>query len=300
MKQARPSFSKLRIYGPWALVLGISVALLLPLPQPGDSGWGPLLWDWGHVPLFAALGWSFALRQGKPGHGTRWLVALSLLVLIPFLLEGLQALTSRNPDWRDGLHGVLGGLAGFSIRLSGHLSGHRRGSMLTASILLVLTASWPLIWYGSALIPGKKAFPYLTPFMWWGATPFWALETEGVERPLEYQAGAVVLPVETGGHTSLQYWPPTGPWSDFTRLSIRCRSGAASPFLLGVRVDGQEPTRRLRLQATVVPGDNELLIQMTGQGDAREVLGCVRKLTLFAQDPGTQGHLLIERISLLP
>lgn len=300
MKQARPSFSKLGIYGPWALVLGISVALLLPLPQPGDSGWAPLLWDWGHVPLFAALGWSFAPRREKPGKRSRWLVPASFLVLFPFALEGMQALTARNPDWRDGLHGVLGGLAGLLMQVARQKSPRRKGSLLTVSILLLLTASWPLIWYGSALIQGKKAFPHLTPFPWLGETPFWTMETEGMERPLEYEAGIVVWPVEPRGHTSLHYWPPTGPWSEFTRLSIRCRSGAASPFLLGVRVDRQEPTRRMRLQATVNPGDNELLIQMTGQGDAREVLGRVRKLTLFSQDPGTQGRLLIERISLLP
>lgn len=300
MKQGLPSFSKLGIFGPCALILGISVALLLPLPQPGDSGWGPLLWDWGHVPLFAALGWSLAPRRGKPDEGFRWFLAVSCLVLLPFLMEGMQALTSRNPDWRDGLHGMLGGLAGLTFRFAWHQSCRRKWALLAMSVLLLLTASWPLICYGSALIPGRNAFPHLTPFTWLGTTPFWVMEVGGVERPLEYEAGTVILPVEPSGHTSLQYWPPTERWSDCTRLSIRCRSETASPFVLGVRVDGQESSRRLRLQATVHPGDNELLIPLADGSDAAEVLRAVHKLTLFSQDPGTQGWLLIERISLVP
>ncbi|WP_038165618.1 hypothetical protein [Verrucomicrobium sp. BvORR106] len=301
MKATPPARSrKLASYAPWGLAAGIALALLLPLPQPAESGWEPLLWDWGHVPLFAALGWSLVPRRGTEGGSSRRLLALLCLVILPFLLEGMQALTSRNPDWLDGLHGVLGGLAGYSIRLAGHRSRGGRWGLVTMATMLILIASWPLIWYGTALISGRNGFPQLTPFEWYGTTPFWAMEMEGTERPLEYEASAVVLPVTLKGHTSLQHWPPQESWAGHTRLSIQCRLAAPSSFVLGVRVDGEKPTQSLRLQATVNPGGNDLQIPLTEGGDASTVLQRVHKLTLFTQDADTQGRLVIEKIQLLP
>lgn len=279
-------------------------ALLWPLPSPGKLGWRPLLQDWCHVPVFAAV--SIVLLLARCTRKRSFSRAVpGVFCFVIFLAVGtecLQVQTGRTPDFDDLLQDLVGtcigilGVTIFAVRRPALKAGF---AVLTAGMILfsashLLIRGW-VSWHKAATFPLIEDFE--SPRSW----SLWFLEHDGESRALrslsttQPAGSALFLEVEPRGLTSLHHDACGHDWSSGTALILECDSSLSAPVPLGIRIDSaDDPARRVRIGATLTPGASEIRVPLPES----TVLRAVGQLVLFIEDPGVAGLITLDNIRL--
>ena len=126
-----------------AVVIGVALVLLVPLPQ-GSRATSAML-DLLHAPLFAMLAYAGAQHWHSRRGGSTLRVAAAAWLGLAFAggaIEAAQSLVERSPAWHDAAANVLGAAAG-SLAFAARRCRRPASTVLVSAALLLLgIASW--------------------------------------------------------------------------------------------------------------------------------------------------------------
>lgn len=290
-----------------ACLMGI-VLLIMPLPQPGNLGWTPLLRDWSHAGVFAIMTWMVMRFQMAGRRPLRWAVfqTAGLMLLMAAGSELIQPLTGRGMDMADFFQDITGMAAGIAAALimSSCSVSAKAGLAVLASGLLVFSAR-ELIQRGTVLRHRAAAFPMLEDFECDQALRLWHLEHQG--QPVDLQLLTDVqttkrrlyMNIHASGLTSLHGDAQEKDWSGWSHLVFEAEWGASTDLLLGVRIDNAlEPKKRLNLEVALKPGSQMAVVALPDYAEARKVLQKTGQIVLYALDPGAGAVLRLDNLRL--
>ena len=213
----------------WAAALGGAAALFVLLgPVGGESPGiaGRALGGAGHVGLGAGLAWLVGrgLAPGRRG----WPLGLGVATFCG-VVEGLQSLVGRTPEWSDWLFGTGGAVLVCST--------WGRGGLLRWGGVLALAAV-PFAWMAGLHWGEVRAFPVLArPGSFWAARGW---ELNGVELDVEVGRGFAATPApgaESIAYPGLFRAPAVRNWRGAQRLKTKIYWPEAAPATFAIRID---------------------------------------------------------------
>ncbi|MGV3663817.1 MAG: VanZ family protein [Prosthecobacter sp.] len=296
-----------RIMAWGACLLGI-VLLIMPLPQPGNLGWTPMLRDWSHAGVFALMAWMVMRFQMMRPHPLRWTAfqTVGLMLLMAAGTELIQTLTGRSMDVADFLQDVTGVVVGMAAALTAHARSlpAKAGLGVLAACMLVFSTR-DLIQRGNVVWQKAAMFPLLEDFESDEALQLWHLERQG--HPVDLQLLTNVqtkgrrlhVAIHASGLTSLHGDALSQDWSGWSHFVFDCELSAPADLLLGVRIDNAlEPKKRLNLEVTLKPGSSLAVVPLPSSPEAQKVLQKTGQIVLHALDPGVDAVLRLDHLRL--
>lgn len=298
------------------LVIGLLAALYLLLIQervalPNRAAMA--LWNLAHLPLFFALTLLFdqAIRNRYARRPSLWLqLLLPPLIIFAFGTEWLQALTDRQPSWRDAFTNCAGIALG-TIWL-GVRRYFRRGAHVVMYGLMALLA------VGLLLRPALFAyvdrhsstqFPQLSSFESFADSWNWSL---GERSALQSRDGQFALhvqlpPLRFAGST-LRHFPSN--WLGYGELRLSVFNPGVAPLPLSLRVHDrqhelgrQEYHDRFNYNFSAAPGWTDIVLPLSrihsGPRERKLDLSAISALRIFYQGTPTAGEtFFIDAVAL--
>ncbi len=231
------------------LVSGLLLALYLLLVQdrvalPNRAAMA--LWNLAHLPLFFLLTvlFDYSFLKRYPRRWTVWLqFLLPPLVIFAVGTEALQALTDRQPSWRDVVNNCIGVvLACLWLASSRYLTRpwatSARVLVLLAGMLL-LSQPLKLLWADQH---SKQSFPQLGRMESAIEPTNWSVgaRRSGEARDGQY-ALQVQLPVQRFAGTTLRHFP--SDWQRYQQLHLSVFNPGNSPLNLSLRIHDRQHER---------------------------------------------------------
>ncbi|HSJ03341.1 MAG TPA: hypothetical protein VK956_12845, partial [Verrucomicrobium sp.] len=272
------------------MAVGALVMLLYPFPAPPWGGWMPLIWNWAHAPLFAALGCRLIVyfRLCRWSWRLTWTTLGIILLATTTLVELLQLVTGRSADSHDVLTGMLGGGCGGALAAA--CICHRETKrlrlslgLLGVSLALGLLSALPLLERGRAEYRYRQSFPTLETFTPSSHWEFWFAELDGKPTLLPEFKSELQLPIPAQGRLAVHYDAQDRDWRSATAVMFdyQLTSSADKRIPLGIRIDGIGHLKaRIRLGCDLSPGSHTASVPLPHGSEDQFILGEVRKLVI--------------------
>ena len=298
------------------LVIGLLAALYLLLIQervalPNRAAMA--LWNLAHLPLFFGLTLLFdqAIRHQHARRPSLWLqLLLPPLLIFAFGTEWLQALTDRQPSWRDAFTNCAGIALGtiwlFVCRY------RSRGAQLTMYGLMALLACGLLVRPALFAYVDRHSsvqFPQLSSFESFADSWNWSLgERSNLHSRDGHYSLQVQLPAQRFAGSTLRHFPSN--WHGFgeLRLSVFNPGTAALPLSLRVHDREHELSRqdyhdRFNYNFSAAPGWTDIALPLnrirSGPRERQLDLNAVTALRVFYQGTPTAGEtFFVDAVSL--
>lgn len=227
------------------LVLLVPATVLLFLGGP--ESWQHLrslkeLWNLGHIVYFAILtillnNWSVVAARSIR---IRWIVSLSLVLVLGVLIELLQYGTSRTPDLLDISRDVAGCLLVLAF-YPRFITGWHQRSRLVMQILvgvILLVHLWPFTAALADEISARYQFPVLADFStglelqrWQGEARIERVKLEPVKDDHQLK---IYLTTSLYSGTGLKYLP--ADWSEYEAVNLKFYQPSPEPLRLTIRI----------------------------------------------------------------
>lgn len=268
MEEATPAAGWYVVMG--SVALGIVGALFYPFDLGSPDRFQQAAWQWAHFPLMVAVSWAMLRTWShKNGYGpSRRIKGMVLLVGLVPLIEGLQFITGRHPDWADvgmGWGGLLtGALLYYVLRLRSPLS---MGAGLLLVLLATAVASKPTVDIVMDRYRMEQEFPVLTAAEFERELSRWDLNGASMTRVRE--------PAKNGWHcfrvdlTAAVDYPGifmsdlVRDWRGYEQLCLVIAVDGTEPLSAWLRVDDRSnPDYQQRYQEAISlsPGHNHVCI----------------------------------------
>jgi hypothetical protein len=281
-----------------SLLVGIGVALLLPLPVGWSAGWRGECLNRMHIPVMGiccvALAGLFRTTAGSNTRSVVW-AALSAIFLAA-LVEIIQPWFHRTADIGDFMWGMAGIVAG-TLWNGACMFQSRRLRMIVRVLAVVSLLLPPLGWAAQVLLAKQAAnrlFPILTDFTGRRGGFFWTLEPAVNSHP---QPGQMLL--KRTGQTAASAHLDAGDrdWTPFDCLEIDGTLEASQAVEVGLRLDLNNAVGpRLRAGTWMMPGRHRIQIQWPSSEPPQHVHQLV--VFLAAGEPAASLH--IHQLRLVP
>lgn len=284
-------------------ILGaVGVALLSPLRGPvGWTGWYPLVWNWAHAPVMGIVAWVLwpFVRRRTPSLGGSLVITWGVVTLLAALVEGLQALTGRSPEWGDVICGSWGAAAIVAVRGAWHHRGRPAIAWATLALISALASAHPILLRAWATRENDTSFPRLASFKHTRELALWRLEQNGDPQRLCLDPAGLVLDIPAHGLLSLQHDARSRDWSQGASLAFHYEFAGTTPLRLGIRIDSPG-LPRLRREVYLNPGTHSAAVALARPEEELKQLQKVEVLTLFTLNPGQHGQLSLSDLELVP
>lgn len=303
-----------------ALVLSAVVSFA---PPPGADVFNAALHDFGHVVVFAAIGFALAraatARAAPPRGRVLTPGAIVVGLALGALTEGVQALAggwfSRGDVVRD-VAGTLAGVAVVLLRRPGTLSRRLTAALLAGLAASALLAILPLAGAAAAYLARERAFPALAD----AAIPralrfvregYSSPRTVEIPAPWSRTPGerAIELSLERGPWPGLTVAEPAPDWRGWRALAIDVVNPGDEPIELALRIDDDRPAPEYRDRyqgSRTLPARARATLEVPladiaagpRQGPPLD-LGRIRLVIVFHDGPLPGRRVLVRRIELL-
>ncbi len=284
-----------------ALLTGIGIALLVPLPADWSVGWRAEWLNRMHVPLMAvycvAIEGLFRNSSLINSHRAFW-AALSA-VFFAAMVELVQPWFHRTADMGDFMWGMAGIAAG-SLWNTAILAQSHRMRVIISALALACTLLPPLGW-GSQVMRAKLAaerlFPVIVDTSGNLGNFFWTMEPEELSVSQQLKERGEIILTKSGEHpSSARLDAQNRDWSQFDGLAIDGTLEAPTAIELGLRLDLNDVAGpRLRAGSLVQPGRHQIQIWWPGSPPPRNV----HQLVVFLASGEPAARLRIHHMQLV-
>ena len=286
--------------GKVAVLILVGFVFLWPAPMLGGDRLGQAVAAALHWPVFFALTvfWLHGLRAGSVRH-------VALLVGLPFLIEGLQHFTGRNPSLYDALIGLGAVGAGWVVsRPPGSAGEVRLGAQIVVFGVTLGVALWPIADIGVDRWAMHRDFPVLAPFEHPREMGRWSLRGVTVES---VSAGElrIVVTDESVDYPGLFMTDTIADWSGFDTLLLEVELDDGEPLQGWVRIDDRlNPPYDQRFQKSVELTAGVNLVRVPGLRGLRDESGRSMDMKTIKQwglffDQDARGRTLLMRRAIL-
>lgn len=295
----RPSLRSLILS---SLLVGIGIALLLPLPVGWSAGWRGECLNRMHVPIMGiccvALGGLFRSTPNRNKRSVLW-AALSASLLAA-LVEIIQPWFHRTADIGDFKWGMAGVVTGTLWNGAGMFQS-MQFRMIVRILAVVSLLSLPLGWAAQVLMAKQAAdrlFPVLTDFNGRLGGFFWAMEpaVDSYSQQIR-QHGQMILERTGQKAASAHLDARDRDWTPFDRLEIDGTLEASEAVEVGLRLDlNGDAGPRLRAGAWMMPGRHRIQIQWPSSNPPQHV----HQLVVFLAAGEPAASLRMHQLRLVP
>ncbi len=291
------------------VLLLLVMLLVVPLPVDRTSRLTESLWNFMHFPAFALWAWVMLKHVwGRVPPPRNRLYALGAVLLAAPLIEGLQAMTGREPDLGDVVMGWAGGLAVVLCDAARAREGLTRFAPVLSALLLTAYALAPVSLVLADRWAATRSFPMLSAFHSERETGRWRVNDGELERVRKYAThGAYSLRVilkDGVRYPGVFMIDFPSDWHGAQQLVLDVYLVADSPVDFWFRVDDQvDPAyaERVQRQVSIEPGRNELSFDVTGwitpSGRALDTRN-IDRWGLFVEEPDEDVELYVDRVRL--
>jgi len=291
------------------VLIGVAALLLYPFPIETEDRLVRVLWNFAHVPAFALMAVFLLTIPAEDRYsGRRFLYVSAVLLFAAPAIEGLQALTGRDPDFGDVLMGWAGAMIGLLWQYARHRPSPVNGRLRVCAVVIVGLTIVPVVAVLADRWAAARAFPVLADFESPLELTRWRVNhgrRERVERHATRGNRALRVVLKPGVRYARIFMVDVpGDWRPAKHLLLDVYLEAEQPVDIWFRVDDREDPpyeERFQKHTRLKPGSHELALDMsewiTPSGRPLDI-GNIVRWGLFVTEPDEEVTVYMDHVRL--